>query len=1694
MLKEQTAAAALADVLCHYDLGQYVEAYHMGTAALGPLEQWPGIPGRVLAGRLAYNLGGQRWGKLWHLRLCREYPDHGDLLFYQHLMTLSYEGPMEAWRQMVHVGLPESWDGNQRAELLSLRAQVLTSLRDFASAQRDIDTALAEVPDHLWVLVEQHSLLAAMDRREEALTATARAMELRPYYRPAVQLHAYELMQLNRDDEAEDLLRRAATHNQTGDLWGQLAALYSETRRFDQVAECLDRAESLYLLLERDKGLQRWLASRRSELAYRRGDYAQAIALAERIPSPYYRSIVQSLRDASERPAEETRDVLLDVRFVRQHHLTCAPATLSALATYWQHPVDHIDLAQSICYDGTPAHEERHWAEQQGFVTREFRVTWGNAQQLIDRGIPFTLTTVGPQMGHLQPVIGYDSRRGVLLVRDPGERHHIEYRGQELLEHFNATGPRGMAMVPADHAERLANLALDDSVQYDLSHRLHRALHDHQRQAAADCLQQMEALDPEHRLTLHARASLAFYDQDRVRQLRAVEALAERFPKDVNQQLVRLSLLRELGRRADYMQQLRKLCDDLEASPIFWRMLALELLEDQRALPEAGHWVQRVLREQQSAEDLRLASRYFWRQQQRVLAVQVMRLAALSDQRDESLAADYFGLARSNGETEAGLEFLRQRHETLGPQSTGPTYTYVWALETCDQYESADRALGESLTWRPQDSDSLLNAAQFYLGWGRAEEAQALLLAAEPIAHRTRWLNIAARYAMLFEDMATQETRYRQALELQPLNMSFVQALWEVLGDRQGSEAALGFLEDYLQRFPEHYELRQIWIGLLRRDDLTSRWVPELQRMLELHPEDPWALREMAAVLIELHRPQEALEFAEQALAIEPHVPASWTMRAMARLRLGQRDLALADFEQSLIQSIDWESGFQGWFDACESREERLRVLDVVQRELSSQVVTGDLLLTLIDHVQPTLDDAASLQLFRDMHAARPDLFQSWLALIEMLRRQDLLDEAAALMQQATARFSLLPRVWSDAAALAEQQEDRPRQIECLREALRINPRWPQVLYRLAMAQYDDGQHESAIDVLQQALLEAPRDTLLRCGLAELQWRDKQADVAIETMTDVVRQRPSFEYAWDLLQSWVQQVDKPDSVVLAARQLAQQRPREIQSWTLLYDVLPRELATREERHQVLQQALEINAQSIDALRRLAQWQAEQGDFEQAVSTCRRSIHGRPARTLQLCELDLLADYRSLQEAIQRLRAILQEDPDSASLWFRLADWAEKAGDWESYHQATAEMVRTAPGNAVSWGYHADSLSRREQTDEAIKHLWKAVQLDPTYDFASGLLSDLLLQQDKLAEVERLIERLRSRAAGGMVMALEMQLATRRRDLDRAAAVFARMLAADDLPEVYLQQGLRYLLEAEALPQAREQLTPHLSQGRRAVGRLWAVVAWKQGRAACVSALRELQRLPANEAWAAAAEFLLRNNDDHKNHAAGRRLLARRGPDLQADLSAWCAAGGYLVDVAEPSWRKVLGGLFPWGQRVQHRRCQAWLAGWEQRENLTNDHWFQLVRIAASLHDWPWALEMGALGQSDPSLSADGDAELIRLWCLVGLISTDQWDVAQEQVALLRDYELGAFYGALRQYLREALEVHTHATTSRAAGRESLERWLIRYHGGHNFRGLSQHDTFWRIHYDIEAGLRRTVDQPLPVWTRAYRRLRCLWLD
>ena len=330
----------------------------------------------------------------------------------------------------------------------------------------------------------------------------------------------------------------------------------------------------------REKQFQQGLAWVRSNVAYHGGNFREAITFAEQADHEFMRKVAEKLRQHVDSGQSHPR-VMLEFPFVRQHHMTCAPATLSAISQFWNRQADHLAVVDAICYDGTPSYSQRNWAQSNGWFSREFTVTWEAAVALIDRGLPFTLATVQVTSGHLQAVIGYDKMRGTLLCRDPYQYYVTEFSFDLLLKHNAASGgPRGMVMVPEAEAHRLKDLSLPDSELFDLLHEMEAALSRHDRNAAEEAYGKLIAAAPGHRLAHHARRALGAYDSDFADILEAIEGLLSLYPDDHPLLFAKVQVLQSLERRDLALPILDKLSNTTNSDPVFLQCYANELRQD----------------------------------------------------------------------------------------------------------------------------------------------------------------------------------------------------------------------------------------------------------------------------------------------------------------------------------------------------------------------------------------------------------------------------------------------------------------------------------------------------------------------------------------------------------------------------------------------------------------------------------------------------------------------------------------------------------------------------------------------------------------------------------------------------------------------------------------------------------------------------------------------------------------------------------------------------------------------------------------------------------------------------------------------------------------------------------------------------------------------------------------------------------
>ncbi len=437
-----------------------------------------------------------------------------------------------------------------RSRWLSLKGRILAGVRDFDRSFELLDEAVRVSPDDPRSHVVRAQVAASNDDVAAAIASCRDALELTPHYGPAVQHLTHYLLQSNEIEEAFDVLTTAVGATQDGNLRMQLAVMLSQQERFEEAAELTKSIERFFPLADpmrqgRPKrgSVYASIASLRSDLAYHGDNYPASVTWATRANDSFHDAIASSIRANH----ETGRRVQFKVPFVLQKHVTCAPATLTMLSGFWDFHVDQEKVVDDICYDGTAPVKIRSWAEENGMVTREFRVTFRAAQDLIDAGIPFGLSTVDPGMGHIQVICGYDSRRSVLLIQDPGAWYVNEALATKMIDEYEAFGPRGLVLIPKEQADRLESLDLPDADLFDSQHAIAVALQSHDRETAASIAEQMkESFQLVRRAAKWAPSSSAAWEmllqrcRDRGKESEAVDAARELVasrPHDVHSHL-----------------------------------------------------------------------------------------------------------------------------------------------------------------------------------------------------------------------------------------------------------------------------------------------------------------------------------------------------------------------------------------------------------------------------------------------------------------------------------------------------------------------------------------------------------------------------------------------------------------------------------------------------------------------------------------------------------------------------------------------------------------------------------------------------------------------------------------------------------------------------------------------------------------------------------------------------------------------------------------------------------------------------------------------------------------------------------------------------------------------------------------------------------------------------------------------------
>lgn len=503
-----------------FDDGRYGSAYlALAGAGNDPISmQSRTTSERLLLGRLLRQLGAPRRGTASLIRTWRRDRDDPEATYHHARNLLALRGPDAALDFMRRCLPPGNADpggaasqassqpdaeAEVAADWVSLHGFARAQSRDFDEAQRWLERAREMRPLSPWLAVERSFVLELDDRMDEALREARFALALSPRCRPAIQQCAALMFAMGEVEEARLVLEIATRTMESAETRVQLAHVLVELGEPLVARRQLRYARNLLPLAEPEQ--LRWLDGIESDAAYLGGDRCAAIALARSCASPFHTQVADSMASADVLAPDEDAGKLhrppcadrvhWRVPFVRQRRFGCAPAAVSMLTRYW----DTLFRARPDSLipgeAGTPPHEVRAWIESAGWVTRELTLDLPSAISLLDRGFPFALTTYEDDVAHMRVVVGYDTCRQTLLLRDPAEPEATEIPWLDLRNTRCRLAPRALVLAPIDRAPQLLAMDLPEADLHDLLYKVQCSLARHDLDTARS------ACSPDHPLS-----------------------------------------------------------------------------------------------------------------------------------------------------------------------------------------------------------------------------------------------------------------------------------------------------------------------------------------------------------------------------------------------------------------------------------------------------------------------------------------------------------------------------------------------------------------------------------------------------------------------------------------------------------------------------------------------------------------------------------------------------------------------------------------------------------------------------------------------------------------------------------------------------------------------------------------------------------------------------------------------------------------------------------------------------------------------------------------------------------------------------------------------------------------------------------------------------------------------------------------
>ena len=1313
----------------------------------GPYKTWLDPELSAISARCLSHLGMERTADAIIYYAWRRHPEHPDLVPAYLSVIRRHQGAVVAWKisqHLITLPLPDKL----KANLLCEQAAITSDFRDFSQAETLIKQARL-ISASAWVLNSEAYLLFNQDKYDECYESLKKVLQLFPDYRPSRQLTAHILVLKGNLPEAVNTLSDIADTVQSVSLIQQLLYIHMDLKQYDLAEQYIEKLEPLYY--EKNKYTKRYINYVKADILCSQQRYQDALPYLEE-KSFFHKKLSDSIKAST----DNSERCVLDVPFIRQHHMTCAPASMSAIAKYWGSEFAQEDIIKAICYDGTPEVDERHWIMEQGWLGVEFVLEFDTLKALIDKGIPVLLSTVEPGSAHLQIIVGYDKTLGLYFLRDPYHPRLQEILVDESHKYYASSGPRCMLMIPEKKWHLIEGIKLKDKTLYDENFKLNKKLADNKQDLAADIVKKMLAIDKENSLSIKAQRLLAIHDDNEPKILKHTETLLERYPDDVNLQLSKASSLSSMN---SYQQTLNYL-DSLYKKPfahfLIKSRLARELVQDHRQQFRTEKLLNSLIRYASTDPNtLKAYADFLWGKSEHKESYDLYRFLTCLEDKSEHFAQSYFRAARYFKETDQALEFLIDRYNRYKNKSSGPVISLFNALNSLDRTQEGFAYIDEAIKNKPDDGSLLLFASRQYFYVNDVIRSKCLLQLAKPLVHKSNFSEMAAELCEFQQDREAAIQHWSTILQLEPLSSSANHAYVRLLSEIGRETEACLFIEKQLKQFPNNYLLLRLKVDWCCTNDLTKQ-ESVYRKLIENHQDENWAHKELAKFLIQQFRHTESIEIAKDAISVRNNDDAAHCVLGLAYQAMSDYKLASESFRTAIKHSCDCIEAFEPLLECASTGELKREELKFIYDQLISQVTFGDALIEFQEIARNWYSAEELLKFLNFAVKERPDLWQSWVALAIQNRETGEYKTAIDLIDQAIEKFPLIPRLLLEKAEIRYYMNDLKSMEALLRKALEQSPGWHSVINRLSEILEYQNRTDEAIKILEKQIEKSPLTYSSYGYLGDLLWRAENHEKAIDTLFTAVKLSPTYYWAWNRLNEMSRTEEQHSSLVSHIDETCILLPDDSE----LARIHAKISYEPENRQKIYEEFLNRHPQAEDLIIDNIHFLVNNGKYDQALDLCKNERwNGTPPLSIKANYAWTIYTKGNTRLAIEEMNKIVENDQNYYDGWRFLVKWYDGDNNTTEVLRCLKHCQRLYPNNASVLCFVAEKLVKHApDEDEEINNLLKqAYYLDPTDSYNGLTYIDKLLERKDFEEARSVLTSLKTLCDSAYISGRELAL-------------------------------------------------------------------------------------------------------------------------------------------------------------------------------------------------------------------------------------------------------------------------------------------------------------------------------------------------